>query len=212
MDKLSILGKDFAVQTFKNAVPTSCAFITKSSFENTLLFSITYDLSGVDSTKDIDELTSEELSNLIALRAKTPKITAKDIALRPFILAALNKGKDDENKMSLVDFNAKLFKDGTFGEDGLRTDEENKTFDSYVSYFSKRMLKGTRDVYCVDIPVSELTDGKVKTWKPEYSDNPVSNVVAYDISERTLPQTTMNAIARFFAAIDNNVEEEEEEK
>lgn len=217
MDKLFIFGKEFAVSEFPNAVPSSFELKGRSTFAKALICSVTYDLSGLDTSKSIDELTDEEISRASDLRAKQPKVASKDVALRPFILKQMNEGKEDDAKMSLSKLEDSIFNEETFSSDGLRTDNENKILNKYLSIFSKRLLKGTRTVYSVTIPVSELTNGKIKTWIPPYSVNnpkPQPNIVAYSITLESLKESALSACAQFFATIDsdNTKEKEEEEK
>lgn len=211
MDKevLLIGGKEYQITTFANAVATSCALKTKSAFSDALLFNVTYDLSGVSPEKDLDDLTADEIAKVISLRAKTPIITAKDLGLRHFILNSLNKGKDESDKVSLNDFNAKLLDEKNFDENGELSDDANETIKKYIKKVSDVLTKGTRNVYFISIPVSELTNGNISTWTPDYSDKPRSDVVAYEVDKDNLLSATMSAIAQMYATIDTNEEEEE---
>lgn len=215
MDKLFIFGKEFSVTDFKNAVPSSFELRGRSTFAKALLCSVTYDLSGLDTSKSLDELTDEEISRASDLRAKTPKIVAKDIALRPFILKKMNEGKDEDTQISLSKLEDAIFNEDTFDKDGLRTDSDNKILDKYLAIFSKRLLKGARTIYSVTIPVSELTDGRVQTWIPPYAANnpkPQANVVAYATTLESLKEAALSAAAQFFATIEENDNTEEEEE
>lgn len=210
MDKLELFGKTFSVITYENSVPTNVSFNKKSTFADSLLFNVTYDLSGVDTSKNWDELTAEEQSKVISLRAKTPIITAKDTILRTFALKELNKGKDPENVLSLQSLNEKLFADGTFNENGeVDETKENATLKAYSKIVCKMLLSGKRSVFYVSMPVSELTGGKFTTWKPDFSDKPQSDVVAYEIDENNLLNAAMSAVARMFASLPQTTEEEE---
>lgn len=211
MDKIELFGKMFSVVTYENSVPTSAQFNKKSAFADTLLFNVTYDLSGVDTSKDWDALTAEEQAKVISLRAKTPIITAKDTILRQFALKELNKGKDDENKLTLQQLNDKLFAANTFDEDGTISEEsDNTTLKAYNKIVSKMLLSGKRNVYYVSMSVSELTGGKFSTWQPEFSDKPQSDVVAYEIDANNLLNAAMSAVARMFASLPQTTEEEEQ--
>lgn len=211
MDKLELFGKTFAVVTYANSVPTSVQFNKKSTFADSLLFNVTYDLSGVDTSKDWSELTSEEQSKVLSLRAKTPIITAKDTILRTFALKELNKGKDNENKLTLQQLNEKLFTNGTFGENGeLDENADNATLKAYNKIVCKMLMSGKRNVYYVSMSVNELTGGKFSTWQPEFSDKPQSDVVAYEIDANNLLNAAMSAVARMFATLPQTTEEEEQ--
>lgn len=210
MDKLELFGKQFSVVTYENSVPTSVQFNKKSTFADTLLFNVTYDLSGVDTSKDWDALTAEEQAKVISLRAKTPIITAKDTILRQFALKELNKGKSDENTLTLQQLNDKLFTANTFNEDGTISEEsDNSTLKAYNKIVGKMLLSGKRNVYYVSMSVSELTGGKFSTWQPEFSDKPQSDVVAYEIDANNLLNAAMSAVARMFASLPQTTEEEE---
>lgn len=211
MDKLELFGKTFSVVTYENSVPTGVQFNKKSTFADTLLFNVTYDLSGVDTSKDWEALTAEEQAKVISLRAKTPIITAKDTILRQFALKELNKGKDDENKLTLQQLNDKLFAANTFNEDGtISEDSDNATLKSYTKVVSKMLLSGKRNVFYVSMSVSELTGGKFSTWQPEFSDKPQSDVVAYEIDANNLLNAAMSAAARMFSSLPQTTEEEEQ--
>ena len=211
MDKISLFGKDFAVVTYENAVPTSCIATKKSAFSDAILFNVTYDLSGVDSAKDLDELTPEEIAKIISLRAKTPTITAKDLGLRAFVLNSLNKGKDESDKISLADFNAKLFKSENFDENGEISETANETLKAYCRKVCNFLAKGKRNVYFVSMPVSELTKGKFSTWTPDYSDKPRTDVVAYEVDENNLLNAALAAVGQMYATL-NESEANKEEK
>lgn len=211
MDKLELFGKTFSVVTYENSVATNVSFNKKSTFADSLLFNVTYDLSGVDTNKDWDALTAEEQSKVISLRAKTPIITAKDTILRTFALKELNKGKDDENKLTLQQLNEKLFAANTFDENGnLDENADNATLKAYNKIVTKMLLSGKRNVYYVSMSVNELTGGKFSTWKPEFSDKPQSDVVAYEIDANNLLNAAMSAVARMFASLPQTTEEEEQ--
>lgn len=210
MDKISLFGKDFAVTTYADAVPTSCIATKKSAFSDAILFNVTYDLSGVNPSKDLDELTSEEIARIISLRAKTPTITAKDLGLRNFVLNSLNKGKDESDKISLADFNAKLFVTDNFDENGEISESANDTLKSYCKKVCNFLTKGKRNVYFVSMPVSELTGGKFQTWTPDYSDKPRTDVVAYEIDENNLLNAALAAVGQMYATLDTNETSEEE--
>lgn len=210
MDKIELFGKTFSVVTYENATPTNCNANKKSAFADTLLFNLQYDLSGVDTSKSWDELTPEEQSKVISLRAKTPVITAKDSGLRSFVLKELNKGKEDADKITLSDLNTKLFADGNFDENGLISDDANETLKSYCKKVCKMLLSGKRNVYYVSMSVNELTGGKFQTWQSDFSDKPLSDVVAYEIDPNNLLNAAMSAAARMFATLPNVAEEEEE--
>lgn len=210
MDKLELFGKTFAVVTYKNSVPTSVTFNKKSTFADSLLFNVTYDLSGVDTNKSWDELTSDEQAKVISLRAKTPIITAKDTILRTFALKELNKGKDSENTINLQQLNEKLFANGTFDDDGNVSDDvENTTLKAYNKVVCKMLLSGKRNVYYVSMSVNELTNGVFSTWQPEFSDKPQTDVVAYEIDENNLLNAAMSAVARMFASLPQTTKTEE---
>lgn len=211
MDKLELFGKQFSVVTYENSVPTGVQFNKKSTFADTLLFNVTYDLSGVDTSKDWDALTAEEQAKVISLRAKTPIITAKDTILRQFALKELNKGKDDDNKLTLQQLNEKLFAPNTFDGNGNVVEESgNATLKAYTKVISKMLLSGKRNVYYVSMSVSELTNGKFSTWQPEFSDKPQSDVVAYEIDANNLLNAATSAVARMFASLPQTTEEEEQ--
>lgn len=215
MDKIFIFGKEFAVSEYPKAVPSSFELRGRSVFAKALLCSVTYDLSGLDTSKNLDELTDEEIAKASDMRAKTPKVVAKDVALRPFIIKEMNKGRDEDSQITLSKLEDTIFNEDTFDKDGMRTDSENKILDKYLSVFAKRLLRGTRTIYSVTIPVAELTDGKVKTWVPPYAVNnpkPQANVVAYAITLESLKEAALSAVAQFFATINESAEEEEEEK
>ena len=210
MDKLELFGKTFSVVTYENSVATNVSFNKKSTFADSLLFNVTYDLSGVDTNKDWDALTAEEQSKVISLRAKTPIITVKDTILRTFALKELNKGKDDENKLTLQQLNEKLFAANTFDENGnLDENVDNATLKAYNKIVGKMLLSGKRNVYYVSMSVNELTGGKFSTWQPEFSDKPQSDVVAYEIDPNNLLNAAMSAVARMFASLPQTTEEEE---
>ena len=210
MDKLELFGKTFSVVTYENSVATNVSFNKKSTFADSLLFNVTYDLSGVDTNKDWDALTAEEQSKVISLRAKTPIITAKDTILRTFALKELNKGKNDENKLTLQQLNEKLFAANTFDENGnLDENVDNATLKAYNKIVGKMLLSGKRNVYYVSMSVNELTGGKFSTWQPEFSDKPQSDVVAYEIDPNNLLNAAMSAVARMFASLPQTTEEEE---
>ena len=212
MDKLELFGKTFSVVTYENSVATNVSFNKKSTFADSLLFNVTYDLSGVDTNKDWDALTAEEQSKVISLRAKTPIITAKDTILRTFALKELNKGKNDENKLTLQQLNEKLFAANTFDENGnLDENVDNATLKAYNKIVGKMLLSGKRNVYYVSMSVNELTGGKFSTWQPEFSDKPQSDVVAYEIDPNNLLNAAMSAVARMFASLPQTTEEEEHE-
>lgn len=211
MDKLELFGKSFAVVTYKNSVPTNVTFNKKSTFADTLLYNVTYDLSGVDTSKSWNELTSEEQAKVISLRAKTPIITAKDTILRSFALKELNKSKESDNMLTLQSLNEKLFAANTFDESGaLDENSDNTTLKAYNKIVCKMLLSGKRNVYHVSMSVSELTNGKFTTWQPEYSDKPQTDVVAYEIDENNLLNAAMSAVARMFASLPQTSEEEEQ--
>lgn len=210
MDKLSLFGKDFAVVTYENAVPTNCIPTKKSAFSDAILFNVTYDLSGVDSAKDLDELTSDEIARIISLRAKTPTITAKDLGLRNFVLNSLNKGKDESDKISLADFNSKLFVTDNFDENGEISESANDTLKSYCKKVCNFLTKGKRNVFFVSMPVSELTGGKFQTWTPDYSDKPRTDVVAYEIDENNLLNAALSAVGQMYATLETSEASEEE--
>lgn len=211
MDKLELFGKTFSVVTYENSVATNVSFNKKSTFADSLLFNVTYDLSGVDTSKDWSELTSEEQAKVISLRAKTPIITAKDTILRTFALKELNKGKDDENKLTLQQLNEKLFAANTFDENGnLDENADNATLRAYNKIVGKMLLSGKRNVYYVSMSVNELTGGKFSTWQPEFSDKPQTDVVAYEIDANNLLNAAMSAVARMFASLPQTTEEEEQ--
>lgn len=211
MDKLELFGKQFSVVTYENSVPTGVQFNKKSTFADTLLYNVTYDLSGVDTDKSWEQLTAEEQAKVISLRAKTPIITAKDTILRQFALKELNRGKDDENKLTLQQLNDKLFSANTFNEDGTLSEEsDNATLKAYNKLVGKMLLSGKRNVYYVSMSVSELTNGKFSTWQPEFSDKPQSDVVAYEIDANNLLNAAMSAVARMFASLPQTTEEEEQ--
>ena len=211
MDKLELFGKTFSVVTYENSVATNVSFNKKSTFSDSLLFNVTYDLSGVDTSKDWDALTAEEQSKVISLRAKTPIITAKDTILRTFALKELNKGKDDENKLTLQQLNEKLFAANTFDENGnLDENADNATLRAYNKIVGKMLLSGKRNVYYVSMSVNELTGGKFSTWQPEFSDKAQSDVVAYEIDPNNLLNAAMSAVARMFASLPQTTEEEEQ--
>jgi hypothetical protein len=211
MDRLELFGKSFAVVTYANSVPTSVQFNKKSTFADSLLFNVTYDLSGVDTSKSWDELTSEEQAKVISLRAKTPIITAKDTILRSFALKELNKGKEPDNMLTLQSLNEKLFAANTFDESGaLDENSDNTTLKAYNKVVCKMLLTGKRNVYYVSMPVSELTNGKFTTWTPEYSDKPQTDVVAYEIDENNLLNAAMSAVARMFQSLPQTTEGEEQ--
>lgn len=212
MDKLSLFGKDFEVTTFANAIPTNCVATKKSAFSDALLFNVTYDLSGVDAAKDLDELTQEEIAKIISLRAKTPTITAKDLGLRHFVLNSMNKGKEESDKITLSDFNAKLFKSENFDENGEISESANETLKTYCKKVCNFLSKGKRNVYFVSMPVSELTGGKFSTWTPDYSDKPRAEVVAYEIDENNLLNAAMSAVAQMYATLETEPNEGAEEK
>ena len=212
MDKLSLFGKDFEVTTFVNAIPTNCVATKKSAFSDAILFNVTYDLSGVDAAKDLDELTQEEIAKIISLRAKTPTITAKDLGLRHFVLNSMNKGKEESDKISLSDFNSKLFKSENFDENGEISENANETLKMYCKKVCNFLSKGKRNVYFVSMPVSELTGGKFSTWTPDYSDKPRAEVVAYEIDENNLLNAAMSAVAQMYATLETEPSEEAEEK
>ena len=210
MDKLELFGKTFSVVTYENSVATNVSFNKKSTFADSLLFNVTYDLSGVDTNKDWDALTAEEQSKVISLRAKTPIITVKDTILRTFALKELNKGKNDENKLTLQQLNEKLFAANTFDENGnLDENVDNATLKAYNKIVGKMLLSGKRNVYYVSMSVNELTGGKFSTWQPEFSDKPQSDVVAYEIDPNNLLNAAMSAVARMFASLPQTTEEEE---
>ena len=203
MDKLSLFGKDFAVVTYGNAIPTNCIATKKSAFSDAILFNVVYDLSGVDPSKDLDELTPEEVAKIVSLRAKTPTITAKDLGLRHFVLNSMNKGKNESEKITISDLNSKLFASGNFDENGEISEGANETFKSYCKKVCDFLTKGKRNVYFVSMSVSELTGGKFSTWTPEYSDKPRTEVVAYEIDENNLLNAAMSAVAQMYATLDN---------
>ena len=211
MDKLELFGKTFSVVTYENSVATNVSFNKKSTFSDSLLFNVTYDLSGVDTSKDWDALTAEEQSKVISLRAKTPIITAKDTILRTFALKELNKGKNEENKLSLQQLNEKLFAANTFDENGdLDENADNATLRAYNKIVGRMLMSGKRNVYYVSMSVNELTNGKFSTWQPEFSDKPQSDVVAYEIDPNNLLNAAMSAVARMFASLPQTTEEEEQ--
>ena len=210
MDKISLFGKDFAVVTYENAVPTNCVATKKSAFSDAILFNVTYDLSGVNPSKDLEELTSDEIARIISLRAKTPTITAKDLGLRNFVLNSLNKGKEDSDKISLADFNTKLFVTDNFDENGEISESANDTLKSYCKKVCNFLTKGKRNVYFVSMPVSELTGGKFQTWTPDYSDKPRTDVVAYEIDENNLLNAALAAVGQMYATLETSETSEEE--
>lgn len=211
MDKLELFGKTFSVVTYENSIATNVSFNKKSTFADSLLFNVTYDLSGVDTSKEWDALTSEEQSKVMSLRAKTPIITAKDTILRTFALKELNKGKDEENKLTLQQLNEKLFAANTFDENGnLDETADNSTLKAYSKIVAKMLLSGKRNVYYVSMSVNELTGGKFSTWQPEFSDKPQSDVVAYEIDANNLLNAAMSAVARMFASLPQTTEGEEQ--
>ena len=211
MDKLELFGKTFAVVTYVNSSPSSASFKKKSAFADSLLFNVTYDLSGVDTSKSWDQLTPEEQARVISLRSKTPTITAKDTILRTFALKELNKGKDADNMLTLQTLNEKLFAPNTFDENGaLDENADNSTLKAYNKVVCKMLLTGKRNVYYVSMPVSELTNGKFTTWQPEYSDKPQTDVVAYEVDVNNLLNAAMSAVARMFASLPQTSEEEEQ--
>lgn len=210
MDKLTLFGKEFAITEYKNATPTSAVLNKKSAFSDAILFNVTYDLSGVSPDKDWDDLTPEEKAKVSSLRARTPIITAKDTGLRNFALKRLNKGKDDDSKMSLADLNTKLFAEGNFDDDGVKEKECNTVLATYEKTVVKMLTDSPRTVYYIQMSVSELTNGKVSTWTPEYSDKPQADVVAYEVDADNLLNAAMSAVARMFATLDTDEEEGEE--
>lgn len=210
MDKLSLFGKDFSVVTYSDAIPTNCTPTKKSAFSDAILFNVVYDLSGVDSTKDLDELTPEEIAKIVSLRAKTPTITAKDLGLRHFVLNSMNKGKNESEKISITDLTKQLFAEGNFDENGEISDNANDALKTYCKKVCDFLAKGKRNVYFVSMSVSELTGGKFQTWTPEYSEKPRAEVVAYEIDENNLLNAAMSAVAQMYATLDNTETNEEE--
>lgn len=210
MDKIELFGKTFSVVTYENSVPTNVQFNKKSTFADSLLYNVTYDLSGVDTNKSWEQLTEEEQSKVISLRAKTPIITAKDTILRTFALKELNKGKEEGNTLTLQQLNEKLFAPNTFDDNGnVSEDSDNVTLKAYNKIVGKMLLSGKRNVYYVSMSVSELTGGKFSSWQPEFSDKPQSDVVAYEIDANNLLNAAMSAAARMFASLPQTANEEE---
>lgn len=210
--KLLLFGKEFLVQTFADATANAVAFTCKSAFSEALLFSVTYNLSGVNSNMDYSELTKEQKAKLRALRESTPKVTAKDLLLRPFALKRMNDGR--ESKVTLAKLNELITKEGTFEQNKegrfVLSEDASSIVKEYISVVSNMLLEDTIDVYCVRMPVSELTNGKCTTWKPPYSDDKRAEVVCYDVDFNTLQATAMQAIGQMFASLESEQEEEEE--
>lgn len=192
MEKLTILGKDFAV-TKKKMHCVNAAFFSVQGWSDTRIYSLSFSDSEA-LTMSFDQLASntEQLANGTSMRGSNPAhVPIVDTNIRNAVLAKLGK--------TLADWEtAKATTDNTF-------------FETYDKLLLSLYLNKDFDVCKVSLNVATLTDGKFTTYKPMIDGNETTTATSRDVYdfENAIEKSALSAVADILQNLEEDDEEEE---
>lgn len=191
MEKISILGKDFAVTT-KKMHCVNAAFFSVQGWSDTRIYSLSFsDSEALTMTFDQLAADANQLANGTSMRGSNPAhVPVVDTNIRNAVLAKLGKTLGDWET-------AKAASDTTF-------------FDNYDKLLLSLYLNKDFDVCKVSLNVATLTDGKFTTYKPMIDGSEITTATSRDVFdfENAIEKSTLAAVADIL----QNLEEEEDEE
>lgn len=191
MEKISVLGKDFAV-TKAQMLCVSASFFSVQAWSDTRIYSLSFSDSEANG-KSFAELLNNPtlLASGASMRGSAPHhVPVVDTNVRSAILAQIGKTQ--------VDFNtAAAANDDTF-------------FALYDSTFLSLFVNKKFDVCKVTLNVATLTDGKFTEYTSTIGEN-VTKATSRDVYdfENAIEKSTLSAVADILQSLEEDDEEEE---
>ena len=191
MEKISVLGKDFAV-TKAQMLCVSAAFFSVQAWSDTRIYSLSFSDSEANG-KSFAELLNNPtlLASGASMRGASPHhVPVVDTNIRSAILTQIGKTQTDFN-------NAATANDDTF-------------FALYDSTFLSLFINKKFDICKVTLNVATLTDGKFTEYTSTIGEN-VTKATSRDVYdfENAIEKSTLSAVADILQSLEEDDEEEE---